>query len=153
MPVQRLRDALNQQGIKYVLIAHSPAYTAQEVAATAHIPGIEMAKTVIIRADSKLAMAVLPASRQIDFRKLKEGLPAAAVELASEEEFRGLCPDCELGAMPPFGSLYGVDVVVDLSLSLDDEIYFNAGTHRELLRMKFSDYMLIAQPKIFTFAV
>lgn len=153
MPVQRLRDALNQRGIKYVLIAHSPAYTAQEVASTAHIPGIEMAKTVIIRVDGKLAMAVLPASRQIDFRKLKEGLSAAAVELASEEEFRGLCPDCELGAMPPFGSFYGVDVVVDLSLSQDQEIYFNAGTHRELLRMKFSDYMLIAQPKIFSFAI
>jgi Ala-tRNA(Pro) deacylase len=153
MPVQRLRDALNQQGIKYVLIAHSPAYTAQEIAAAAHIPGMEMAKTVMIRVDGRLVMAVLPASRQIDFRKIKEGLAATSVELASEEEFRGLCPDCELGAMPPFGSFYGISVVVDLVLTQDEEIYFNAGTHRELLRMKFSDYMQVVQPRIFSFAV
>jgi Ala-tRNA(Pro) deacylase len=148
MPVKRLKDALDAQGIKYMLISHSPAYTAQEIAASAHIPGKEMAKTVIVRVDGRLMMVLLPASRQIDFQRLQEGLSATTAELASEEEFKGLCPDCELGAMPPFGPLYGVQVVVDGALALDEEIYFNAGSHRELLKMSFADFAKSVQPKI-----
>jgi Ala-tRNA(Pro) deacylase len=152
MPVKRLKEALDQAGIKYVLVSHSPAYTAQEVAASAHVPGKEMAKTVIVRSSAELAMAVLPASRQIDFAKLAEGMKVKKVELASEEEFRGLCPDCELGAMPPFGHFYGLAVIVDQVLEQDEEIYFNAGTHRELMKMKYADFFKTVKPKVVAFS-
>jgi len=152
MPVKRLKEALDQAGIKYILVSHSPAYTAQEVAASAHVPGKEMAKTVIVRAGTSLAMAVLPASKQVDFARLAEGMKLKKVELASEEEFRGLCPDCELGAMPPFGHFYGLPVVVDKVLELDEDIYFNAGTHRELLKMKYADYQKMVKPILVGFS-
>lgn len=151
MPVKRLKELLDQQQVKYVLVSHSPAYTAQEIAAVAHIPGREMAKTVMVRVDGKICMAVLPASRQIDFTRFKQATGADQVELVAEEEFKGVCPDCEVGAMPPFGSLYDLDLFVDHTLSEDDEIYFNAGTHRELIKMSFGDYHKITKPKIITF--
>jgi len=152
MPVKRLKETLDQAGIKYVLVSHSPAYTAQEVAASAHVPGKEVAKTVIVRSGASLAMAVLPASKQIDFHKLAEGMKVKKVELATEEEFRGLCPDCELGAMPPFGHFYGLEVIVDQVLEKDEEIYFNAGTHRELLKMKYADFQKTVSPKVVAFS-
>lgn len=149
MPVKRLKEALDQHKVKYVVISHSPAFTAQEIAASAHVPGKEMAKTVMVQVDGKMNMVVLPASRQVDFAKLRKALHAKETDLAGEEEFKGLCPDCELGAMPPLGFLYGLDVMVDQILSEDEEIYFNAGTHRELLKMAFTDFVKIVKPKIF----
>ncbi len=153
MPVKRLKEMLDSHNVKYVIISHSPAYTAQEIAATAHIHGKEMAKTVMVEVDGKMAMAVLPASLQIDFGRLKQALGAHQVELAAEEEFKGICPDCEVGAMPPFGSLYGIDLYMDHSLNQDEDIYFNAGSHRELVKMALKDYVALIKPHIFSFSV
>ncbi|RPJ62603.1 MAG: YbaK/EbsC family protein, partial [Acidobacteria bacterium] len=107
MPVKKLKEFLDENRVKYVTISHSLAYTAQEIAATAHIPGKELAKTVIIRADGRMAMAVLPASLKVDFDLLADATGAKKIELATEREFKQLFPDCEMGAMPPFGNLYG----------------------------------------------
>lgn len=153
MPVRKLKEFLNENRVKYVTISHSPAYTAQEIAASAHIPGKEVAKTVILRLDGKMAMAVLPASRQIDLDKLKEAAGAEEVELATEKEFQGLFPDCELGAMPPFGNLYGMPVYVADKLTEDEEIAFNAGSHTELMQLPYEDFERLVKPEVLKFAV
>lgn len=152
MPVNRLKDLLDSNKIKYTTISHSPAYTAQQVAASAHIPGRELAKTVVIKLDGKMAMAVLPASYKIDFAQLKKAAKAKKAELASEQEFKDMFPECEVGAMPPFGNLYGMDVFVAESLTDDEEIAFNACSHKELIRMTFKDYEKLAKPKVIKFA-
>jgi Ala-tRNA(Pro) deacylase len=151
MPVQTLREFLDRNRIKYVLISHSPAHTAQEVAASAHIPGRALAKTVIVKLDGRLAMAVLPASEMIDLELLADAAFAQKAELAEEEEFGDRFPDCQLGAMPPFGNLYGMDVYVADSLAEDDEIAFNAGSHTELIRMAYPDYARLVKPRILRF--
>jgi Ala-tRNA(Pro) deacylase len=151
MIVKKLRDYLDSHHVKYVIISHSLAYTAQDVAAYAHIPGKEMAKTVMVKVDGKLMMAVLPASYHIQFNELKAAMRAKDVELANEREFRDLFPECEVGAMPPFGDLFGVDMLVAQSLTEDEEIAFNAGSHRELVRMAYEDYEKLANPKIVNF--
>src|SRR4029450_1593487 len=110
MPVKRLTEFLDSHAIKYVTIVHSRAFTAQEVAASAHIPGKELAKTVMVKLDGRMAMAVLPASAKINFDLLKNAAGASRVELSSEREFKDLFPECETGSMPPFGNLYGMDV-------------------------------------------
>jgi len=148
MPVAKLKQYLDKNGIKYVSIFHSPAYTAQEVAARVHVRGKKMAKTVMIKVDGRMTMAVLPASRQIDFDYLRKEIGAHQVELASEEEFKDLFPGCDVGAMPPFGNLYGVDVLTDEVLKEDDEIVFNAGTHTELLKLPFTDYTRLVGPRM-----
>ncbi len=153
MPVQRLKEFLDREGVKYVSILHSAAYTAQEVAQTAHIPGNEMAKCVIIKIDGKMAMTVLPASYQVDFGLLREAIGADHVTLAHEREFSDLFPQCELGAMPPFGNLYGMPVYVARTLTEDDTIAFNAGTHRELIRLPYAEYARLVQPTVITFSV
>lgn len=146
MPVQKLKAFLDAHAIKYVTISHSTAYTAQEIAASAHIPGKEVAKTVMVKIDGTMAMAVLPASYQVDFDLLKAATGAQNVELATEPEFKGLFPQCELGAMPPFGNLYGMDVFMAASLAEDEEIAFNAGSHTELIRMAFPDFVRLVVP-------
>jgi Ala-tRNA(Pro) deacylase len=148
MPVRQLKELLDSQGVKYLTISHSPAYTAQEVAASAHVAGKEMAKTVVVKLDGKVAMAVLPASDRVDLHRLEEAAGATEVELADEQEFKALFPECELGAMPPFGNLYGMEVFVADSLSEDEQIAFNAGTHTELIRMSYRDYERLVQPKV-----
>jgi|SRR5215469_3941525 len=152
MSVARLKDFLDSYGVRYIVISHSIAYTAQGIAALAHIPGKELAKTVIVKLDGKLAMAVLPASRQVDLPSLRAAANAKTAELASEMEFRPSFPDCETGAMPPFGNLYGMAVLADESLVQDEEIAFNAGSHRELFRMKFNDYLHLVRPAIMKLA-
>lgn len=152
MPVQKLQDFLDGQGVRYLTIRHSPAYTAQEIAALAHVPGREMAKTVMIHHRGRMAMAVLPASRRIDVEHLREALGAEDVRLAEEHEFRELFPGCETGAMPPIGNLYGLEVFVDRSLTEDEQIAFNAGTHHELVQMAYADYERLVRPKVFDFA-
>ena len=152
MPATMLREFLDKRQIKYSTIEHSPAYTAQEIAATSHIPGKELAKSVIVKMDSKMIMAVLPASRRINFSRLKEVTCAKTAELATEREFEELFPDCQLGAMPPFGNLYDMEVLVDKSLTDDDEIAFNACNHRELIRMSFEDFTMLVKPAILEFA-
>ena len=106
MPVKRLKEYLDTNQVKYVAINHSPAYTAQEIAASAHVRGRELAKTVMVKVNGRMAMAVLPASRKVDFERLKAAAKADNVELAGEQAFRDMFPGCEVGAMPPFGNLY-----------------------------------------------
>ena len=148
MPARKLMEFLDRYHTKYVSISHSPAYTAQEIAATAHIPGQELAKTVIVKLDGEIAMAVLPASSRLDLGLLKAASGAGQVELASEAEFKNLFPDCEIGAMPPFGNLYGLPVYVAQKLTDGREIAFNAGTHSELIRMAYSDFERLVQPAV-----
>ncbi len=148
MPAKRLKEFLDENHVKYVVISHSPAFTAQEIAATAHIPGKELAKTVMVKIDGKMAMAVLPASYQVVFDFLKDATGAKQIELAGEREFRDMFPECEVGAMPPFGNLYAMEVFVSESLSDDEEIAFNAGSHTELVRMAYQDFKALVNPKV-----
>jgi Ala-tRNA(Pro) deacylase len=148
MPVQKLRDYLDNHHVKYITISHSPAYTAQTIAQSAHIPGKDLAKTVIVKLDDGYAMAVLPASHKVDLDYLKRGVAAKDVALADESEFESLFPDCELGAMPPFGNLYDMDVYVAEELTGDEEIAFNAGTHTELVQMAYKDFASLVEPKV-----
>ena len=151
MPVRKLKDFLDREKVKYVSIQHSPAYTAQEVAESVHIPGKELAKTVIVDLDGEMAMAVLPANRKIVLQDLREITGCDQVKFASEEEFRQRFPDCETGAMPPFGNLYGMDVFVAETLTHQDEIAFNAGSHTEVIRLAFEDFERLVQPKVVSF--
>ena len=152
MPVQRLKEFLDHHSVRYVVITHSPAFTAQEIAANAHIPGKELAKAVMVKIDGDMAMAVLPASRHVDFDAMETAIGIGSIDLATEAEFRDLFPQCELGAMPPFGNLYGIPVYVAVALAEDEDIAFNAGTHRELVRMKYKDYERLVQPVILKFS-
>jgi len=152
MPVKKLKDFLDKNNVKYVTIKHSSAYTSQEIAAKAHISGKKLAKTVMINVDGKMAMTVLPASYHIDFEILKEIFGTRKVELATESEFKYRFPDCELGAMPPFGNLYDMEVYMAESLSEDKEIAFNAGSHTELIKLSYSDYERLVEPRIFKFS-
>ena len=148
MPVQKLKEFLDTQGVKYVIIQHSPAFTAQEIAASAHIPGKEVAKTVMVRIDGKMAMAVVPASLKVNFDLLREAAGAELVALAPEAEFQDMFPECEVGAMPPFGNLYEMAVFVSQALSEDEEIAFNAGSHTELMRLSYQDFERLVRPKV-----
>ena len=152
MPVKRLKEFLDSQNVKYISIAHSTAYTAQEIAASAHIHGKELAKTVIVKIDGKMTMAVLPASYKVDFDLLKGAAGASKVELTSEQEFRSMFPDCNVGAMPPFGNLYEMDVYVEESLAEDEEIAFSAGSHAELIRLAYKDFERLVKPTMERFS-
>ncbi len=146
MPVDRLRQYLEEHHVKYVTIKHRPAFTAQEIAASAHMHGKELAKTVMVKLDGKLAMAVLPAPDKVSANRLREVTGARDVELASEMEFAEVFPRCEVGAMPPFGNLWGMPVYVDCRLCEDEQIAFNAGSHTELLRLAYADYEKLVRP-------
>jgi len=148
MSLIRLKEYLDDHKIKYVVISHSLAYTAQGIAALLHIPGKELAKTVMVKIDGTLAMAVVPAFRHVDLELLRAAAGAKTVAVATEAEFRDSFPDCETGAMPPFGNLYGISVFADESLTHDEEIVFNAGSHRELVRMAWADLERLVNPKI-----
>ncbi len=152
MPVQKLKEFLDRERVKYVAISHSTAYTAQEVAASAHIPGQELAKTVMATLDGKLAMAVLPASYKVDLDALKKATGAEQIELANEQAFRAQFTECEVGAMPPFGNLYDVPVYVDQSLTRDEVIAFNAGSHTELIKLAYKDFERLVEPTVLKFA-
>ena len=152
MPLKKLEEFLDNNNIKYVATSHSAAYTAQEVAASAHIPGKQLAKTVMVKLNGEMAMAVLPASHKVDFDLLKEAIGASKVELASEEEFKDKFPECEVGAMPPFGNLFGIEVFVTESLAEDEEIAFNSGLHTELIRMSYKDFEALVKPRIVKFS-
>jgi Ala-tRNA(Pro) deacylase len=149
---KELKEFLDENKIKYVIVTHSTAYTAQEVAALTHTKGKDFAKTVIVMLDGKLAMAVIPASYQVDMTRLKDGARASTVALASESEFRTRFPGCETGAMPPFGNLFDMPVFVDESLTEDTEIAFNAGSHNELMRLSYEDFERLVKPKALKFA-
>jgi Ala-tRNA(Pro) deacylase len=148
MPVRKLKEFLDSQKIKYVVISHSPAYTAMEVAQSAHIPGKDLAKVVMVVLDGKTCMAVMPATRKLDLERLREATGSSEARLATEEEFRKLFPECETGAMPPFGSLYDMEVYMSPQLAEDEEIGFNAGSHTEVIKLRYTDYERLARPKV-----
>ena len=152
MPVGRLKDFLDQNGVKYVVIKHSAGYTAQEVAAYTHIPGMELAKTVMIKIDGNMARAVLPASHTVDFERFREVTGVGKVMLATESEFKGFFPACDVGAMPPFGNLYGMNVYASEALTENVEIAFSAGSHCELIRLAYADYERLVQPTLASFS-
>ena len=152
MPVRKVRALLDAENVKYVTVSHSVAYTAQEIAASAHIKGKALAKTVILKIDGKITMAVLPANYKIDFDLIKEAFGSKDVRLSNEQEFKDKFPGCEVGAMPPFGNLYDVETFVAASLIDDNEIAFNAGTHTELMKMQYKDYKNLVKPKVIRFS-
>jgi len=147
----RLKSFLDENKITYTVMSHAPAYTAQAAAAVMHISGKEIVKTVVVRAGEDTALAVLPASHHVNLEKLGLLLGKPA-RLATEQEFADLFPDCELGAMPPIGQLYNLPVVVDKSLADDEEIVFNAGTHRDAIRMRFADFARLVKLRTGSFA-
>ena len=148
MPATKFIEYLDSQGVAYTRIRHPKAYTAQEIAAVAHVSGDQLAKTVMVKVDGKMAMAVLPASSRVDMDLLKDVTGASSIELASEKEFKDMFPACEVGAMPPFGILYDMDVYVSEVLTEDEEIAFNAGSHTELVRMAYADFERLVRPKV-----
>jgi len=152
MPVPKLRDFLDSNHIRYTTIIHSVAYTADAIAALTHISGKEVAKTVIVKLDGELAMAVLPASEHVDLRRLKAITETDSCFVAMEADFQAQFPECQVGAMPPFGNLYGMKVYVEESLTKDKEIAFNAGSHAELIRMSCEDFVRLVKPKVGRFA-
>lgn len=147
MPSQMLKEFLDENSIKYVSIMHSMAFTAVELAKSTHIPSRELAKTVIINVDNQLAMAVVPANYMVNLEILKQTLDTQKITLASESEFTPHFKDCEVGAMPPFGCLYDMDVYIAESLSEDSKITFNAGSHLEAIQMAYKDYENLVKPR------
>jgi Ala-tRNA(Pro) deacylase len=152
MPTKKLKAFLDENDVRYVTLKHSRAYTAQELAAKTHISGKEVAKTVIVKVDGKLAMMVLPASYRVDFKLLKQLFGTQQVTLATEAEFEYFFPDCEVGAMPPFGNLYDMEVYVAESLAEDYQIAFNNGSHTEMIKMSYEDFERLVQPIVIRFS-
>jgi len=146
--LKTLCEFLDSHHIRYLTIRHSLAYTAQEIAAAAHVHGRDFAKTVIVRLDGKLAMAVLPAPEKLDTELLAAAAQAGEAALADEDEFRDRFPQCEPGAMPPFGNLFDMPVYVEEKLASCDSIIFNAGSHMELVQMSFGDFNDLVRPDI-----
>jgi len=151
MPLNKLKEFLDANNVKYQVIQHSKAFTAQEIASRAHIAGQELAKTVMLRINNDLTMAVLPASEHVDLAAIKRQLGAESARLASELEFDGCFPDCETGAMPPFGNLYGLPVLVEENLARDQQIAFNAGSHTELMQLAYEDFVRLVNPRTMKF--
>jgi len=148
MPLSKLREFLDSHCIKYLVISHSLAYTAQGIASLTHCSGKKLAKTVIVKIDGILAMAVVPAPAHVDLNQLRALTGARSVEIASEPEFQHAFLDCETGAMPPFGNLYDMTVYADADLAENEEITFSAGTHHELVRMNWVDVVRLVNPII-----
>lgn len=141
---------LKERRVPFEILAHEPTYDAQHMAQAVHVPGREVAKTVLLRANHgyKYIVAVLPATNMIDFRRASEDLGGTELALATEVEMAEICPDCEMGALPPFGSQYGLKTVVDESLVADESIVFEGNTHAEAIRMKFADFCDIEHPLV-----
>jgi Ala-tRNA(Pro) deacylase len=144
----RLKKYLDDNHVKYTVMKHPRAITAQEIAAGLHVPGHEMAKSIMIKYDGEYAMVVLPASYKISFDNLNSFLHSESTELASEDAFKNLFPDCEVGAMSPFGNLYDLPVYMAKSLEKDEDIVFNAGTHTDAIKMKLGDFRKLAHPMV-----
>lgn len=147
-----LKQHLDAAGVAYEVLSHPQAFTAQEVAEAQHVKGREVAKVVMLRSGGDFFMAVLPAPYRVDLDLARGVVGRPDLQLATEAEFAGLFPDCEPGAMPPFGNLYGVPVLVDDSLTRDEHIVFNAGTHTQTVRMRYADFARLVQPRVAAFA-
>ena len=149
---QRIRDYLDSQDVPYEQIHHSQAFTAQETAHSLHISGKRCAKTVVLDGDGKLVMAVIPASSRLNLQEFQAALEVNRLEMLSESELARVFPDCDLGAIPPFGNLYGIDVWVDRTVSDSEEIVICAGTHEDSVRMKYSDFSKLTKPRLARFS-
>jgi Ala-tRNA(Pro) deacylase len=149
-----VQNFLTQQNVPFDVLEHESAYDALRVAQALHVPGIEVAKTVLLRAnhDDNFIVAVLPATCSIDLDQVSDALGGSMIELATESEVGEHCPDCELGALPPFGSQYDMQTVVDESLAVDEEIVFEGNTHQEAIRMKYQDFLQVERPMVLSFA-
>ncbi len=143
----KLKEFLQRNNIHYKTLTHAQAFTSQQTAESAHISGREFAKTVMVKIDGKMAMAVLPATYSIDLNLFKDSLCAKSVELAHENEFEDLFPECETGAMPPFGNLYGMEVYVCDEIDEEGNIAFNFGSHTELIKMTYKDFQRLVHPR------
>ncbi len=152
MPCPKLKDFLERNEIKYELIHHPTTYTAQLTATSSHVKPEELAKVVMVNRDGVLAMAVVPATRRVDLTALHIASGAGSLRLASELEFKQQFPDCDAGAMPPFGNIYGMEVFVDEGLVKNARIAFNAGSHDEVMRLAYEDFACTVQPKVLSFA-
>ncbi|MGH2819943.1 MAG: aminoacyl-tRNA deacylase [Actinomycetota bacterium] len=150
---ERLEAYLRDNGVEFTTHHHPEAFTAQEVAATEHVSGYRLAKVVMVRAGDDLAMTVLPAPARVDLEQLGGVVSGGEPRLASEDEFAPRFPDCEAGAMPPFGNLYEVSVYVDDSLAEQETIVFEAGTHSDTMSLRFEDFKRLVQPRVASFAV
>ena len=147
-----IKDYLDGNRVRYMVLPHRRDYSAQRTAADTFTPGREFAKPVLLWVDNYYALAVLPADKKIDFGKLRDTLAAAEAGLARESEIRWLFPDCECGAEPPFGNLYGIPVLVAAELADDETITFNGGTHEDVIRMKYADFERLVDPAVLDFA-
>jgi Ala-tRNA(Pro) deacylase len=148
----RLEEYLRENGVPFEEQHHPRAITAQEVAATEHVPGKMLAKVVVVMVDGRMVMLSLPAPYQVDLEKVGKVLGAEEARLAEEEEFEGAFPDCEVGAMPPFGNLYGMPVYVEEALAEDETIFFRAGTHTDTMSVRYTDFEQLVEPTIAAFA-
>lgn len=148
----RMEQYFRENGVGYQVLTHPQAYTMPEVAAALHISGKQVAKVVMVKADDRIVMLVVPSPYRLDFAKVREMLGAQEVTLAREEEFADLFPDCAVGAMPPFGNLYGVPVYVDEALAAQKEMVFRVGTHNEVMKIAYEDFARLAQPQVASFA-
>ena len=149
MPVlKKLKEILDEARISYEVYNHPLAYTAQEIAQKQHFSGDEMAKVVILEVDGSLVMAVVTASQKINLNAVRASLGAHQVRLATEDEFISRFPDCEIGAMPPFGNFYGLTVYVDPAVAKDEWIYFNAGNHVQTVHLRYKDFERLVKPRI-----
>lgn len=151
-PLCKVEELLRANGIPFQVHHHPVAYTAQEVAAVEHIPGRLVAKVVIAFADDNMVMLALPAPQKVNLLKLAEEMGTDNVRLATEEEFCDVFPDCETGAMPPFGNLYGLPLLVDKTLAEDERIVFQAGTHTDTIEIDYIDYARLVHPRVANFA-
>ncbi|HHT9127019.1 MAG TPA: aminoacyl-tRNA deacylase [Candidatus Brocadiia bacterium] len=149
--LRKLREYLDEKKVRYEVSSHREAYTAQEIAAALHVPGQKLAKVVMVKAGERFVMVVLPATWKIDMQKMKKIVGAADTRIATEDEFKDLFPGCDVGAMPPFGNLYNLDVYVDKSLTEDREIVFNAGTHVDTVNMNYQDFAALVKPIVAEF--
>lgn len=143
-----VQNYLDQLGVHYRLSRHDTTYTAQDLAAAEHIPGRKVIKPVVVKADGQFVMCALPASHRVDLDTLRNQLQVNDVELADERELAGMFPECELGAEPPIGCLFGLPTIMDESLFADDRVTFQAGTHQDAVTMTLADYRKAAMPEV-----
>jgi len=149
----RVQALLDERQVPFEVVEHKPDHTALQTAWDTHTPSREFAKTVFVEVDGECAMAVLTASDQLSEQGLRASVGASSVHLLDESEIEKVCPDCELGAAPPFGNLYGVPVFVSPRLREDETITFNGGTHREAIRMRYEDFERLVRPRVVSLSV
>lgn len=143
---KKIKEYLDKERVAYEHLEHDRAFTATEVAGAQHVPGRQMVKCVIVKADDQFVMCLLPAIHYLDLDKFKIAIHAREVRLANEEEMIKLFPECETGSEPPFGALFGIKVYADKFLEEDNDVAFNAGTHTDVIKMKFQDFQRLVQP-------